>query len=60
MAIRRPSSLAASEKAGFNPTDEPQKTQIFKRSGDLELVVVLVLAHHFIGNDPRRDNGENE
>ena len=26
----------------------------------LEFVVVLVFAHHFIGENPRRNNGENE
>ena len=53
--------LASSAKAALIPSDDPQKTQMFIVSGEkLELVVVLVLAHHLVWDDPGRDNSENK
>jgi len=48
---------------GLFPTPEPQKTQIFMRIPEMKLseeVIVLVLAHHLVGENPGGDNRKNK
>jgi hypothetical protein len=53
-----PNSLAASAYTGSNPVAEPQKTQI--RIKDLVLLIVLVVAHTLVRNNPNASNGQDE
>jgi sirohydrochlorin ferrochelatase len=60
-ANRLPRSLAASAYTGFSPVAEPQNTQMFMggtaKEGASELIIVLVFAHQFIGENPGGNNG---